>query len=274
MTLESGPAKADRNWHLVRTILFLAFAVWFVYDGVVRYPAENTKEAQQELAAPEPFNGQVKYEALGETPTGADYNQLKAKPPTTAEELHAQFGKPQFTRGAGPRAEEFYVSRYGYLAVRLESGRVRPGADSLFWRPWKHDKNQITQQFYWAIVPLIPGLYFLSRLYKAATLRVSLDDEGLTYAGQRIALADMVSLRDYSPKGWIDLYYKVGEHEKKLRLDNEKVLRFDELVAAICEAKGFKNEVTEYAAERAATKAETEAAQVAEDKPDAGDSPT
>ena len=56
--------------------------------------------------------------------------------------------------------------------------------------------------------------------------------------------------------------------EKKLRLDNEKVLRFDEIVDALCQAKGFKNEVKEYAAEKAQAKAEEEAATAEEEKDD------
>jgi len=105
---------------------------------------------------------------------------------------------------------------------------------------------------------------------------MTIDDEGMVYDGQRIAFADMVSLRDYSPKGWIDLYYRVGEREKRLRLDNEKVLRFDEIVDALCKAKGFRNEVREYAEEKARQKAEEAAAAAAEDaeRKDAGGNPT
>ncbi len=258
MTLESGPAKADRNWQLVRTILFLGFALWFVFDGAVRYPAANRKEAEQRLAAPEPFGGRLKYDDLGETPTKADFDRLKQSKP---EQIREQLDKLQSTRTEGPgRSAEYCVGRYGYIKVE---GKHTP---NITWQPWKRDKSELRAQFYWAIVPLIPGLYFLWRLYKAATLRATIDDEGMTYGGQRIALADMVSLRDYSPKGWIDLHYKVGDGEKKLRLDNEKVLRFDEIVDALCQAKGFKNEVKEYAAEKAQAKAEEEAAATAEEK--------
>jgi hypothetical protein len=267
MTLESGPAKADRNWQLVRTILFLGFALWFVYDGAVRYPAANRKEAEQQLAAPEPFNGNVKYGSLTENPTAFEVKWLNGLNVSKPNDVHQWLGTPDYTRAQGAsHTDEFYVSRYGYICVPIDKGRVK--AANIVWRAWKYDKAEIRAQFWWATVPLVPGLYFLSRLYKAATLRVKIDDEGMTYGGQRIALADMVSLRDYSPKGWIDLYYKVGDGEKKLRLDNEKVLRFDEIVDALCQAKGFKNEVKEYAAEKAQAKAEEEAATAAEEKDD------
>jgi len=275
MVLESGPAKAERNWQLLRTVLFLGFAAWFVYDGAVRWPAQNRREAEQQLAAPEPFGGRLQYADLGEPPTKQEYQRVVDAKPTKVEQVHELLGKPQYVRteGAG-RAVEFFVGQYGYVAVPVDNGRVN--AASIVFKPWKRDKSVVRQQYYWAIVPLIPGLYFLWRTYKAATLRVTIDDEGMVYDGQRIAFADMVSLRDYSPKGWIDLYYRVGEREKRLRLDNEKVLRFDEIVDALCKAKGFRNEVREYAEEKARQKAEEAAAAAAEDaeRKDAGGNPT
>jgi hypothetical protein len=129
------------------------------------------------------------------------------------------------------------------------------------WRPWYKSKAEIEQQFYWAILPALPALYFLWRLYKSLTLRAVVDDQGLTYGGVQIPFDKMFALRNYSPKGWIDLYYKDEEdQERKLRLDNEKILKFDEIVAAICQAKGFPNEVIAYRERKAREEAEREIA--------------
>ena len=87
----------------------------------------------------------------------------------------------------------------------------------------------------------------------------------MTYGGQQIAFADMVALRDYSPKGWIDLYYKSNGQEKKLRIDNEKIAKFDEIVAALCDVKGWKNEVAAYAQDKAEQESDEQAAAKAED---------
>jgi|GEM_PF-990371 len=268
MRLESGPARADRNWQLLRTILFLGFALWFVYDGAVRWPNKNRAEAEKVLAG-HPFKGRVTFDQLGETPTGAEFQKLlelvKSKP-LGREQVYEILGKPQLTEGT----DEYFASRYGYAQVTVQAGTVRHLQPEQ-WKPWYKDKDQVRGQFYWAILPAVPGLYFLWRLIRAVTLRVVIDDEGMVYAGRRIPFASMTSLRDYNPKGWIDLYYTVGTRAKRLRLDNEKVALFDQIVDAICQAKGFRNEVREYAERRAREEAEQTPP---EDSPVAGSQPS
>lgn len=265
MTLESGPAKADRNWQILRAVLFLGFALWFIYDGAVRYPAKTRAEAEKKLLAPEPFGGELKYDDLRDTPTKAIFDRLHATNPRTIEQVRQQLGEPQVKRSQGiGRSIEYYVSRYGYAIVEVNGTVVSP--NTMTWNIWYKTKEQIKSQFLWAIIPGLPGLWFLWRIYKAATLRVVIDDQGMTYDRRRIPFEAMAALRDYSPKGWIDLYYKDGDQEKKLRLDNEKVLLFDEIVAAICQAKGFPNEVTAYAEEKARAAEEQKAAERLQDQ--------
>jgi len=239
MGLESGPARADRNWHILRAVLFLGFAAWFVMDGAIRWPAKNRAEAEKLLQVA-PFNGRVRFDELPERPDKEDFDRLVKSSPNKPEQVHAAFGQPTLTDGT----DQYFLSRYGYAKVPVKGGLVRP--QDMVWRNWAKTRAEIRAQFYWAIVPIIPGLYFLWRLYKAATLRVVIDEQGMTYDKLRIPFEKMVALRDYNPKGWIDLYYESDRGQKKLRLDNEKVKLFDEIVAAICAAKGFVNEVQEY----------------------------
>ncbi len=253
MRIESGPAKADRNWQLVRAVLFFGFAAWFVYDGAVHWPAKTRAEAEKRLAG-EPFRGRVAYAGLDDRPTEADLKRLPAGEPTAREKLYEVLGQPELRDGA----DEYFVGRYGFIKATVRGGLVT--RTDLTWTKWYKSRAEMVGQFYWAVPPALIGLYFLWRLYKAVTLRVVVDDEGIDYGGQRIAYAEMVSLRDYNPKGWIDLYYRAGDRERKLRLDNEKVALFDEIVAAICEAKGFTNEVRAHAELRAREQAEREAA--------------
>lgn len=255
MKLESGPAKTDALWQLGRAILFLAFAGYFVYDGATGYPNRNRAKAEQELQG-RPFNGQVKFDTLTEVPDRTDFDKLRREHPATIslEQVRKALGAPAFA----DKSAEYFISRYGLVQVPVPVPGNDVKTNDMIWKVWAKTKDEVQQQFYWAIIPAIPGLWFLWRLIKAATLRVTIDDEGMTYGGQRIAFADMVSLRDYSPKGWIDLYYKVAgaSEERKLRLDNEKVLLFDDIVAAICEARHFKNEVKAYAEQKAREQAE------------------
>jgi hypothetical protein len=259
MRLESGPAKAERNWQLLRTFIFLGFALFFAYDGAIGYPNKNRREAEAKLATPSgPFkDSKVTFDSLGETPTKADFEALLRSKPTNGEQARAALGSPTFASGS----DEYFMSRYGYAKISIKGGRATLSPTD--WTTWFKDKSEVQAQFYWAIIPALPGLFFLRRLIQAVTLRVTIDDEGMVYAGQRIPFDSMVSLRDYSPKGWIDLYYQVGEGEKKLRLDNEKVKLFDEIVAALCTAKGFRNEVQEYAEKKAREEAEEDEAEPA-----------
>ncbi len=259
MQLDSGPAGTDRNWWLLRTVVLLGAALWFAYDGFRGYEQKNREAAELKLSAPEPFGGKVKFDDLGETPTKETFEQLLKAKPTTNEQLYQLLGKPALVSGS----DQYFMSRYGYAKVTIRNGRAAVSPSD--WVTWAKTKEEIDHQYYWALGWAVPGLYCLWRLIKAATLRVVMDDEGMTYGGRRIAFADMVSLRDYNRKGWIDLYYNSGAKQKKLRLDNQKVLLFDDIVAAICAAKGFRNEVQEYVDRKARAEAEEQAAADAQD---------
>ena len=267
MRLESGPAKADRNWQILRAVLFIGFAVYFLYDGVIGYPRDTRAKAEEGLKSPNLFDGHVKYEDLRDTPAKDEFESLQKSAPTTRKQVHDALGTPQVARvESSTSSTEYFISHYGYGSVRIENDRVN--AANMSWHKWYKDKSEVRQQFYWAIVPLLPGLYFLWRLFKAVRLRVVVDDEGLIYDRRRIPFAAMVSLRDYNPKGWIDLHYTEGADEEKLRLDNEKVLLFDEVVDAICQAKGFENQVRHHAEKKAREETATDEPESNEPAPD------
>lgn len=258
LRLESGPAQADRNWHLARAVLFLAFAGYFIYDGAIGYPNRIRTNAEEKLAAPTHFNGALRWEDLRDTPLKPDYDAMQATNPVSREQVVALLGEPALTKGS----EAYYVSRYGYGKITMMGTRVGKIDE---WVPWYKTQAEVQGQFYWALLPGLIGLYFVWKLYKAVTLRVVLDDEGMVYAGQRVSYAQMVALRDYSPKGWIDLYYKDGDTERKLRLDHEKVAKFDEIVELICQEKGFRNEVRIAREEKQRREADDAAAKAAEE---------
>jgi hypothetical protein len=258
MKLESGPAATDRNWHIARAILFLGFAAYFLYDGSIGYPNKNRKEAEKWLQAPQPIGGQVSWGDLKSSPTLPEYEKLQAANPRTREEVHRVLGQPAFVVGS----DEYFMSWYG-------RGKITYAGDSVTavepWHEWYKSREEIRIQFYCAIIAALPGLYFLWRMFKAMTLRVVIDDKGMDYGGQRIPFEAMVSLQDYSPKGWIDLYYMQDDAKKKLRLDNQKVRLFDEIVEAISEAKGFENAVKAHAEEQRERRAAEERAAAAEE---------
>jgi len=242
MRVESGPAKADRNWSLISLIICIVLSAWFVYDGAIGWPQKNREEARKQLA---PLVGAANVpQRLGERPTRADFKRLQAEKPSDAARMREILtGDPQaepfHVTQDGPRRIEHYVSDYGEAAVPVAGNRVL--LDEARWTVWHKPREEIRAQFYWAIVPLPFALYFIYRVYRAATLRVVVDDEGLTYGGRHIPLEAITAVRDFNPKGWVDLYYRRGASERRLRLDNQKIDRFEEIVAAVCQAKGFDN---------------------------------
>lgn len=238
--LESGPARFDRNYLLVIGIVCVALAGYFVYDGAYGYYQDNRQEAETELARWTTLS----VDELGKSLTRQDFEQLRASSPTTRDQVRAALGEPLPPKDAAARPDnvERFASIYGMAVVPFTpTGRV--SVRGMQWQPWGHSRDEIDTQYYWALVPGLIALYFFVRVYRAATLRAAIDEEGMTYGGRRIAFAEMVSLRDYNRKGWVDLYYRAGEREKRLRIDNQKIARFDEIAELICEKKGFANPI-------------------------------
>jgi hypothetical protein len=251
MTLKSGPAAMDRVYWSVVTIACLAFAAYFFYDGKWGYLKKNRSAATQRL--PALIERPIDQVELGDSPTKADFESLKADlerlresgQPTLPEQVHQALGPPVHTKRTGPgETVEYFISVYGCAAVPINNDRVNPSA--MAWTAWLKTKEQIQQQYYWGLIPLVIGLYAGLRAYRAMTLRVVIDEEGMTYAGKRIPFEAMTALRDYNRKGWVDLHYGTDAGEQRLRLDNQKVAKFDEIAEAICQAKGFENPVTAY----------------------------
>jgi hypothetical protein len=136
---------------------------------------------------------------------------------------------------------KYFFSDYGMATITVRSGIVQP-LTSANWTKWEHDKGDIEGQFYWGIGAGIIGLFIAYRTLRAAALRVVIDDSGMTYGSTRIPFSAMRKLTEYKKKGLCSLYYEgPGEQERRLRLDSYKVAKFEELIDALCAAKGFPN---------------------------------
>jgi hypothetical protein len=277
MRLESGPATGDRNYFALVTLLCLGLCVYFLYDWRIGYPKANHDAALGWLSAKlgSPAAAAQKWATLTDKPAEAEAGALRTR-------------IAQHTGSSAPRAlarevldvapllssppldgetNDYYVSRYGVITVPSRNNIIAR-ADRVDWTPWKKTHKQIEDQFYWSLLPLVLGLYFGYRLYRAVSLHATLDDEALTYGGQRVPYAAMTDLRDFNKKGWIDLYYQDGRRERKLRLDRIKIAKFSELVALLCAEKGFRNLVQEHVDEQARAREADDA-----DEPDEIDAP-
>lgn len=234
--LESGPATKDRNYWLIMTIVAFGLTAYFLYDGFYGYPQANLAEARKLLNV----EGQLTLEILGEHPTKDDAEKIRTEKLNDPEEIRNRLGKPIAVENVGPgQLRLLYASQYGRLVVPVINDRV--DATGVQWQAWKYDKGDIQGQFYSAIAGTLGLLFFLYRTIRAATLRVVIDDDGVRYANRQIPWDAIQSVRDYNRKGWVDMYYATAAGEKRVRIDNQKVARFNEIVDTICQEKGFEN---------------------------------
>jgi hypothetical protein len=244
MRLESGPAAYDRNYNLIILLVSVFLGAYFLYDYQIGYPKKNREAAHKALT---PLLGAENLpKQLPEKPTQPEVYALTKKLEELSQsrviqvdDIEQEFGSPTFTaadeQGRGTLA--YFVSAYGMVRVPVVRGRV--DHKQIHWMPWEKSREEIRLQFYCALIAFAFGLYMFTRVYRAATLRVVIDDEGMTYGKRRIPFENMVRLCDFNPKGWIDLYYQFGSQQRKLRLDNQKVRKFDEIIDTLCDAKGF-----------------------------------
>jgi hypothetical protein len=254
--LESGPAWGDRLYYGVICIVIIGLGLWFIRDHYYGYPNKNRSEAakimKRELGIEQ--DPQQLRTDLTKHDFEAFQDARKASvEPTTITQLHEALGEPIHIKqeAAAGSSTHYFASLYGLATVPIRDGRV--DVEAMGWQKWSKTKSEIDQQFYFAFIPFAVALLFGYYFIRAATLRASMDEEGLTYGGVRIPFAQMKSLRDYNPKGWIDLYYSPdGGSERKLRIDNQKIAKFSEIIDGICAAKGFENELAEHEAQQAA----------------------
>lgn len=267
MRLESGPAAYDRNYYAAFLLLCVGLGAYFCYDYAVGYAKRNFETAKRRLTTL--VDRKDIPDTLPETPTKPIFDALVDTRPTTRDALYERLGQPFTTKQEGNRTFEYFVSVYGMASVTITGNRVDP--KSLDWKKWEKTKEEIDHQLYYALFTFAVGLYVLYRVYKAATLRVLIDDEGMVYARRRILFDSMTRLCDYNRKGWVDLYYQHGPEERKLRIDNQKVRKFDEIVDALCQAKGFED--PRQAAEEPEAARETEASDQPPEPTDTPDKP-
>ena len=238
--LESGPARTDTLWIVGYTVLCLALGAWFLYDWKVGWPAKNQAEAarvlEQQMSQLTPK--QTPPATLASRPTKAAFEELARSDKRTLEDVNQALGPPLFERSEAGVTTRYYASEWGMVGIPFRSGLAEI-SEKVAWRPWYKSEDDVEAQKYFGVLCVLVGLYFAYRAVRAATLRVTIDDNEMNYGGKRIPLSAMKRLVDFSPKGWVDLYYDVGAGERKLRLDNQKVAKFDEIIETICAMKGF-----------------------------------
>lgn len=260
--LESGPARTEAMYQLVFFLACVAFGSWFLYDWRIGYPAKNRAEAITKLPAfvEDPkLESAPLYDKLDDKPNEADFAKLgkaldaTAGTPQSIEQVRSFAGEPELVREEGGRRVEYYLSKTSGLKVEVRDGRVQPIAAAKSWKTWNKSYEETENQKWWGLVPLVLSLMFLRKFLQSVTLRARLDEREMTYGGVTIPYDRIESIQDYSPKGWVDVYYRdPADRRKKLRIDNQKVQKFEEIVDELCRIKGVPNPILEHRAAQAA----------------------
>ena len=236
MRLESGAPRSSKTYWAAIVVVMLGVTAWFAYDWRSGYAKKNLKMAHK-ILMDQGLLGESDSPPLTAEFTRRDFRDLEAEAPTSPSRVRSQFGQPFKVRSdMSGNAAEHYVSRYGMITVEITNGRIT----RLLWTTWYKGKDAIDAQLYWACVPALAALFAVFKIFKTLSLRVTLDDAGMIYGGLRISYADMTAFTGYSAKGWVDLNHRAGGDEKKLRLDNQRVDKYEEIIRAICEKAKLK----------------------------------
>lgn len=246
MNFRSGAAAYDRNYNLVFCVLGFALAAYFYYDYEIGYIAKNRAEAKKVLVPQLADTGVTFPEdgQLGAHPTQPEYKALveqEGGPPREMSAVREALGEPLFSKPTQiadrPGLLTAFVSDYGMAQIEHVGDTVV--WQNSKWIKWDKTKGEIDQQWYFMWLCVAFGAAFGYRTYRAATLTVEINDEGMRYAGKWVPKDSMRRLTDYSEKGLCNLFYDVGAGEQRIRFDNQKVRDFEGVIDALIALKGF-----------------------------------
>lgn len=254
MQLQSGPAKKESIIQFAIFLFVFAWGLYFFYDWKVGYPKKNRTHAIEALPT---FVGDKElqdenkaaalYDSLTEYPTKNDFGELVKTTPKTLADVQAFFDRaPDKVAEKDGGTSSYYLSKTGAVAIETRDGRMQPLTDGS-WRTWHKTKDEVQMQFYFAFVPIALSLLFLRNFIRARRLTATLDDEMIVYGDKKIPYTKISRIDRYNPKGWVDVYYldEAGD-EKRLRVDKEKIAKFDEIIAILSEKKGIENPILVY----------------------------
>lgn len=227
-------------------VLLAGFAAWFAYDGWITYPNRNLQTARQALPRViermPPANPAVTQES-------AKAVQADAAKGLRLADLRRNWGEPVFTgpsaadAGGAGRTEAYFVGPFGWVRVILAAEMV----DKVEWHDSAKTASEIAVQKLLAILLAAASLAPLGLLLIALLCKYQLDDEGLVLprAGH-IPYDRMIGVDagDFNKRGVVRLKYRdAAGRDCTAVLDEEKIDKFDEIVAALCRRKGWPVDV-------------------------------
>lgn len=247
MRIESGPTTERKIRNTLLTIMISVFAAWFAYDGWVGYPSKNHEEFLGQLSPGErdkartgPVYSNLRFQETGgrdhwATEIGRTINQSSVSEGRKAIEAHIG-GPPSYET-----SDAWYYFGPAYqLKIPVSAGMptgVLPG------RAQKKEMDILTQKGL-AIGLACLAAYLIWFVLRIARTRLVLDESGLTYCGLGpVRWEDMkaLDLAAFARKGYVFLVYDDHGSERRLKLDEYHLAKFDDVIDEICARKGFEN---------------------------------
>jgi len=240
MQIESGPSGERKVRTSLLFLMVAVFAVWFAYDGWIGYPQKNREEHLDQLPPEEreKANGVRIYASVTKETLPAARVALKKRTVAGQREALEKLydGPPSYEN----EDVWYYFGPTFGVAIPLEKGKPA----KLSAHRTKKSSTDIIGQKVLAVVLGILSLYLLRLLIRTFRTHLVLSEDGLTYQGDGpIGWDDMKRLdaARFSKKGWVDLIYQSQGDERRLRLDEYHLAKFDDVIDELCKRKGFEN---------------------------------
>jgi outer membrane protein assembly factor BamE (lipoprotein component of BamABCDE complex) len=168
--------------------------------------------------------------------------------PARVEQIEKGMSEGQVRLKLGEPAERhpktwWYVGQAAYASIPIRNEKV--AGEPIIQPPDEkgapHSESDIRLQKILAVGLGIVGLLVGLKLIQVLRTRAVVDDAGVTLNRRHVRWEQMTELdsSEYRDKGWVYLVYTEDGDTDTMRLDNYHLGRFDEIVEAICERKGF-----------------------------------
>jgi hypothetical protein len=232
-SIVSGPSTE----RVVRTLLLIllidGFTIAYLWDGYVGYARRNANELVRLLGFPAdaapPINSSL---TAGEAQRIAQ--TIKAGDELSA--VTAVLGRPSLEHGG----DAYFLGPGGWLKVQLTGSRIASAA----WTSGPKTESDQQWQRWIGYALAVGGLIVAIRLALVLTTRLTLSDDGLWIRGRRLVPFDAITALRADPagrSGCVEIEYSLDGRLQRVGLDRYVYKRLPEIVAAICERKGFSN---------------------------------
>lgn len=222
---------------VVRTLLLMllidGFTIAYLWDGYVGYAQQNASELARLLGlpsdAPLPINGSL-------TANEAQRLARDVKPGGELSTITSALGQPSLKHDS----DAYFLGPGGWLKVQMTGDRIV----SVAWSNGPKTESDQQWQRWIGYALAVGGLIVAVQLALVLTTRLSLTDEGLWLRRQRLIPFDAITALRADPggrSGCVELEFSLDGSLQHMRLDQYVYKRLPEIVAAICERRGFPN---------------------------------